>query len=150
MIDFSEADLFDYYDDISAFVDMQNKELGLYDVFGTPCLDIEAYKVMQEQGFLCTFVAHCDKALVGYAVYFLHKNFMYKNMLCAESHSFYLDKNYRKGFIGLDFLQYAEQRMQAKGVRFIFQRVQKKKNISAIFKRMQYKELEKTYIKEFI
>ncbi len=135
------------YHELIALAMLSHNELRLDEMFGEVVLNKESYEELEKQEALLIVTARINKELIGYAVYFIaHSIFNKKKQ--AESHSFYMKKNYRKGYNGLNLLYYAEKELKKKDVEIVLQKVNLKCDVSLVFERMQYKQIEKVFAKE--
>ncbi len=139
----------DIYDEIQELATFSHNELELEKLFGKVVIQKDIYEELEEKKALLVVSARIgkDKELVGYAVYFLsYSIFNLKKQ--AESHSFFLKKEYRKGFNAMNMLNFAENALKERKVDIVLQKLNVKRDISKIFERMKYKEIEKIFAKE--
>ena len=78
--------------------------------------DWDAYYALQEQGKLDIFTARDDGILVGYFVVFVSQHIHYKDHLFAKNDLIYLAPSYRKGFVGVNLIKFAEKALKEDGI----------------------------------
>lgn len=78
--------------------------------------DWDAYYALQDQGKLNIFTARDEGVLVGYFVVFVSPHIHYKDHLFAKNDLIYLKPSYRKGFVGVKLIKFAEKCLKEDGV----------------------------------
>ncbi len=137
------------WDEIENITDVAHKELNLNGIVGEKSLNKQWYETVENNGnFFIVTARTANNKLVGYASYFLTSSPLSFGLLQAESNSFFMLKEYRRGFNGINLLKFAEQKLKILGAKFIIQKVNTAHDTSILFERMSYNFLEKVYIKE--
>lgn len=71
--------------------------------------DWEIYKTLEGAGKLKIFTAREDDELIGYFVALIGKSIHSKSVWCAENDALYISPKYRKGFLGIKLIKFAEK-----------------------------------------
>ena len=111
-------------------------------------VDRESYIQMQQVGLYQTIVVRDDSgSLVGYIGFIISVHPHYKDNLFASMDNVFIHKEYRKGFAGIRLFKTAEKLLKELGVDIIMMRTKKHFDLSPIFERMGYVEMERVYSK---
>ena len=102
----------------------------------------DTYKLLENTGHLCCATAREEDQLVGYAIFIHAWNLHYKTVRVADSDSFFLHPEHRKGMAGVRLFQAAEKALKAQGVRKIVIREKIHRNIGRVFERLGYRAIE--------
>ncbi len=137
------------FDEIKYLATLSHRELGLEDMFGHIALHKASYKELEEKKALLIVSVREEKSneLVGYAIYFIAQSIFNKKKQ-AESHSFFIKKEERKGFNALLLFSFAEEQLAKRNVEIVLQKINTSRDISRFFERMKYTQIEKVFVKE--
>lgn len=128
-----------HYKEISAFQDIPLKP------------DFEKYLLMEQGGSIRCFVARDDKdgmKLVGYAVFFVHKNMHYSGSLQANQDVLYLEKSSRGAGIGQEFIKWCDEALACLGCEVVYHHVKTKFNFGPMLEKLGYKHIENIYARD--
>lgn len=100
------------------------------------------YEVMEAAGGLLICTARLDRALIGYAVFFLQHHIHYLHTFVAMNDVLFLDEPHRRGRTGIRLMQFAEEQLRARRVDRVLWHVKRRHDWSAILGRMGYEEDE--------
>lgn len=109
--------------------------------------DYETYLCLSEIGILKVFTVRLEGVLIGYSSWMVTNNLHYKDWKYAVCDVYYLNPDYRKTGISLDFFFKTEDWLKGLGVKSIT--VQDKINHShaKFFDRLGFKPIEQNYEK---
>jgi len=111
-------------------------------------VDRESYIQMQQVGLYQTIVIRNDEnTLIGYIGFIISTHPHYKDNIFASMDNVFIHREYRKGFAGIRLFKEAEKLLKELGVDMIMMRTKKHFDLSPIFERMGYLEMEKVYSK---
>lgn len=102
----------------------------------------------EEIGACHGFSARDQGELVGFAIFFIINSRKYADRKIAQQDMLFLRKEYR-GINGLNFLHFIEFECERLGADAITMGVSEKLDFEKVLLRMDYKPLEKTFIKYF-
>jgi len=84
--------------------------------------------------------------LIGYAVFFVHRNPHYRSSLQAVEDVIYLDPEYRRGRTASRLVRFAERRLTEDGVQVIYHHAKvAHPALGKILERMGYEHIENIY-----
>lgn len=109
--------------------------------------DWARYADMAAKGSLVTITVRDEGELVGYAAFFLAPHLHYRTSLTAVSDIFFLRKDYRVGRTGIKLFQVAERELKALGVQKLCIMHKLHLDVGAIFERLGFRAIERTYSK---
>ena len=109
--------------------------------------DYEMYEKMDALGLLHLVTARSDDELIGYYIAFVHGALHYRSSLTAHTDIYYLRKDFRSGFVGINFFKFVEKSLKEKGVQRIYMMTKVDSDKSAIWKRLGYVEKEIVFTK---
>lgn len=109
--------------------------------------DWEAYHYLEQQGALNIFTARHNGKLIGYFSVFTAKNPHYKDHLFASSDVIYLHKDFRKGFIGVKLIKFAEKCLRENGVSILNINTTVHQPFDPILSRLRFDLVERVYSK---
>jgi GNAT superfamily N-acetyltransferase len=110
-------------------------------------VDVEAYKVLGEQGRLSVVTLRVTGELVGYFAAFIHHHLHYRQTLCAHVDVYYLKPAYRGQGYGRFLFQVAEAALQARGVQKVFAGTKVYADVSPLFAQGHWVKTETLYTK---
>lgn len=105
------------------------------------------YKIMAMRNLLPLYSVREEGALVGFFIAFLVPHQHYKNLMVAETDSFFLSKEKRAGLLGYNFLKYAVDALKQE-VDLIFFTTNIKRDLSGILTRLNFKLTDYKYLLE--
>ena len=112
--------------------------------------DLAAYQALEEHGMLHVVTVRDQGQLVGYATYVLQGHLHYAGILHAYGTDlYYLAPAYRKGLAGYRLFQVIERTLQERGCRYLIHRTKTWKDMSRLFERLGYVEVERAFAKGF-
>jgi hypothetical protein len=106
-------------------------------------VNVSEYEQLASLGKLRIFTARNGK-LIGYAVFVVHPHPHY-SVLAATQTLLYLRPEERQGWRGLMFLRSCDEKLEAEGVRIIFQYSSEEKNIGPVLGKLGYKHIENVW-----
>jgi GNAT superfamily N-acetyltransferase len=112
--------------------------------------DWEAYQEGEKQNKNKCFTARHDGKLVGYFVVCVHRNLHYKDHLYATNDIIFLHPDYRKGFMGIKLIKFAEKCLKIDKISVLIINSKTHKPFDAILSRMGYSHIENVFSKRFI
>lgn len=109
---------------------------------------IDAYKSLEDSGYLVAFGAFDDDEMIGYCIAFvlphLHYGFMYGN-----HDVLFLRKDYRVGSTGLKLINRVEKKCKEMGAKFMLWHSKPNTTMDSLLIRTGAKLEETVYMKEF-
>jgi GNAT superfamily N-acetyltransferase len=114
LITYSEENVEDAYEESSAFFNAHKDEFSAFGELKAD-VDIDALKVLQNEGVLVACVARHDDRIVGYCVDVLSESLQYKGNLFANTLSYYILPEYRAR-CGRGLLRFVEKVEREVGV----------------------------------
>lgn len=108
--------------------------------------EFDAYYEMEKLGGLRLYTFRKDRALRGYAIFFVRYNAHYKTSLQAQQDVLYLDPKER-GFNAIKFLKYCDAELKAEGVQAVYHHVKAAHNFGLILQRQGYELVDLVYAK---
>lgn len=109
--------------------------------------DWEAYESLEAQGKLKIFTARDDEQLVGYFVVIVGTNIHYKDHLFASNDIIYLSPEYRKGFMSIKLIKFAEKCLKADGVSVLTINTKVHKPFDKLMDFLKFRKIERVYSK---
>lgn len=109
--------------------------------------DWEAYYNLEEAGSLKIFTAREDSKLIGYFVVLCRKHLHYVDHVFAFNDILYLQKDYRKGFVGAKLMRFAEKCLKEDGVSVMIVNTKRHKPFDTLLEWLGYKHIENIYSK---
>lgn len=109
--------------------------------------DWEAYQKLEDDNRLKIFTARNGKQLVGYFVVILGANIHYKDHVFASNDIIYLHKDYRKGFVGIRLIKFAEKCLKDDGVSVLLINTKIHRPFDKLLERLKFKPIERVYSK---
>lgn len=123
------------------------KEVSHYPDKIVLAVDREWYSVQQDHGLYLLIAAREEGKLVGYAGFTLMAHPHYVNNIFSNMDVAFLDKEHRKGTVGIKMFKKAEEELKELGVDVIFLRTKVHYNLGPIFERLGYTQAEVAYSK---
>lgn len=105
--------------------------------------DWNAYRLMEQAGYLRVYTARDDGRLVGYAVFFLRPHQHSKASMQAFSDLLYIARESRGH--GHDFIRWCDLQLKADGARVVYQSVTPYCDFSKTLERLGYEDLGRTF-----
>lgn len=109
--------------------------------------DYERYLSMDASGALSVVTARCDGRLIGYSICAIATHSHSKHTLHAFTDLFFVDPEYRKGFVGVKLLRAAEQELAHRGVVKHYTGAKIHKDLRRLFEYLGYHPNEVVYSK---
>lgn len=131
-------------DEIKSLLEAHYAEIAHYSDIPIGC-DYDSYLTMEANGKLRIYTIRLDGALVGYAIFKVATSLHYRTSLQAQQDVLYLDPTYRKGRIGMRFIQFCDGQLQAEGVQVVYQHVKAKHNFGPMLERLGYELIDHLY-----
>lgn len=108
--------------------------------------DLEAYARIDESGGLRVFTARDEaNTLIGYNIFFVHRNLHYKSSLQANQDILYIHPD-KRGF-GMRFILWCDKELKTEGVQVVYHHVKAKHDFGPMLERMGYNLVDKIYAK---
>lgn len=109
--------------------------------------DYQRYSTLESLGMLqCYALLTDDDELVGYANYLIHHNLHYSKAIYANEDIYYVKPEYRKGWIGYNFIKYIDNQLSKISDKIVVG-VKTKLDTGVLFERLGYKPFETLYAK---
>lgn len=109
--------------------------------------DWDAYRELEAQGKLKIFTAREGENLVGYFVVVVTTNLHYKDHLFATNDIIYLAPEYRKGFVGIRLIRFAEKCLKEDKVSVLVVNTKVHKPFDPVLERLGFNLTERVYSK---
>ncbi len=146
MITYQEEFLSGLWDEVMPLLETHWEEIAHYkDIPLDP--DIDVYTAVENLGNSRCYTVRDDGRLVGYVLFFVRGHMHYKMSIQAIQDVLFLLPEYRKGRIGIKFLQWAEEALTAEGVQVIYQHVKTTNKAGELMERLGYELVDKVYAK---
>lgn len=112
-------------------------------------LDQEKLAGADEAGAFCLFTARQDGELIGYAAFWIAHHPQNASSLEASADAIYLRPDRRHGRNGIELIKYADQALQAMGVRKVYQTVRHNaRDFGPVLERLGYQSTETIYARK--
>lgn len=108
-------------------------------------IDIEAYLKAERQGILRIYTVRHGGELIGYALFAVKPSIKYSGSLQAQQDVLYLSPAFRKGRVGMRFIQWCDTQLKAEGVQVCYQHVKAAHNFGPMLERMGYELIDHIY-----
>lgn len=114
-----------------------------------PAPDFDHYNQAQSDGDMVLFTVRdgLTSVLVGYCSVFLLLDNHRNGKLCGHQDALYIEKSYRRGLTGLNFIKYIESYLPRIGVTTIFQGVTPSVDFSNLLVRLRYQKVTTIFAK---
>jgi GNAT superfamily N-acetyltransferase len=109
--------------------------------------DWDAYASLDQAGQLGIYTARKDTKLVGYFIVVAAPNPHYKDHIFAVNDVIYLDPDYRKGFVGIKLIKFAEKDLKSLGVSVLAINTKVHRPFDSLMERLGFKLIERVYSK---
>ena len=109
---------------------------------------IEAYEAMEDAGALMSLFAYDDDELIGYSINFLSPHMHYSDVITCQNDVLYLNKEHRKGKVGLMMIRKTEQLAKERGVHLILMHAKPDTKLESLLPMLGYGVQETTFLKE--
>lgn len=110
--------------------------------------DYDQYRQLEAVGRLLICTARDGGKLIGYSVYFVRRGLHYSENIVATNDIFYIAPEYRirvatgRVLIAVALLEYAEDKLKARGVSVISMHIKVRKDWSSLAERQGYRRVE--------
>jgi hypothetical protein len=106
--------------------------------------DWDKYMQLQDNGCVRVFTARDEFGeLIGYNVFFVHKNLHYQSSVQASQDVIYIDKE-KRGF-GRRFIDWCDVQLGAEGVQKVYHHVKAKHNFGPMLEKLGYELADLVY-----
>ena len=109
--------------------------------------DWESYHTLEELGKLSIFTVRDNGKLVGYFVLLVSNSLHYADHVYAINDIIYVHPDYRKGFLGIRLIKFAESCLKKDGVSIIMINTTMHKDFGKILSRIGYNPIETVHSK---
>lgn len=146
LIDYGVAvEAFDsFIDEALPLIEKNHIESGVYDLKFSP--DLRRYAGLDNQGDAMVITLRKDMKLVGYSIYFLDEEIYQQGVFSATQSTLYIDPPHRQ--VAVTFIKKCDDLLKGLGVNSIWRQASVKKDIGVLYRRLGYKEVETSYLKE--
>lgn len=110
--------------------------------------DYDQYRQLEAVGKLLICTARDGEKLIGYSVYFVRRGLHYSENIVATNDIFYIAPEYRirvatgRVLIAVALLEYAEEKLKARGVSVISMHIKVRKDWSSLAEKQGYRRVE--------
>lgn len=146
-ITFQQERWADIKDEMAPLTQDHWKEVGLDQKEIPLDLDIDLYDTLEANGILHITTAREDHKLIGYFVMCIRTHPHYRTTLCAFLDSYFIDRNARGPWVGVELFEAMEQAMRKLGVKKMIAGMKNHKDVSLIFQRLGWSPIETTFAK---
>lgn len=147
MVTFCVEDWFDCKDEMAALWPDHWKEVAL-DHEAIPLdPDLALYDHLADGGMLHCMIAREGGKIVGYHLSIVKPHLHYRTSLHAQTDVYYIAPEHRKGMTGVRLFKEVELSLKSRGVKKMITGTKLSLDMSAIFKRLGWRETERTYTK---
>lgn len=113
-----------------------------------PQLDRTKYCLFEQHGQLACYTARTqDGSLVGYSTYFVGNHPQNPGSVRACQDSLFLRRMYRRGNVGMRFIEYCCDQLKARGVDYIYQYVPVTTAFGPVLKRLGFEQTEEVWLR---
>lgn len=110
--------------------------------------DWTTYEALEQAGALRIFTVRDEyRALIGYAVFAVHRNPHYRGSLQATQDILFLDKPWRGRTIGYRFLAWCDDQLRDEGVQVVRHHFKVAHDLGPIFARLGYEDEDRIVVK---
>jgi L-amino acid N-acyltransferase YncA len=108
-----------------------------------------AYERMEDAGTLRVFTARStDDVLIGYAVFFVHRNVHYSSSLQAVQDVIYVDPEQRGTYVGYELATFCDDELRKDGVEVVLHHVKRAHQaLGRLLDLLEYEAVETVYVK---
>ena len=110
-------------------------------------VDWDSYDVLAAQGVLHLLIARKDGVMIGYYWAIVRTHLHYVETLFAFTDILFIEKQHRRGMVGVNLFREMERTLKELGVQKIFAATKTKLDLGPIFKRLGYTVHEVVYSK---
>ena len=147
MITYQEESFDQVIADIKPLLEKHWEEIALHKEVIKLNPDYAKYESMCKAGIMKIITARDGLKLAGYCIMLLYYHMHYKDHYMAMDDIFFIDKEYRKGLVGVKLFIKTEEIMKQYGITKLSMNVKVHNDVSAIFERLGYKETERMFTK---
>lgn len=108
-------------------------------------VDYDRYLRAEAAGNLRIYTVRVSLALIGYAIFAVGPSGRYMGSLQAHQDVLYLDQAYRRGRIGMTFIEWCDGQLRNEGVQVVFQHVKDRHNFGPLLERLGYTLMDHIY-----
>jgi len=110
-------------------------------------LDFDSYAQYARSGALHIVIARDQGKIIGYHASIIRPHLHYLNSLSAFTDVYYIDKEYRKGYVGIKLFRFVEESLRARGVQKMFTGTKLSLDMGKLFEFLGWTETERLYTK---
>lgn len=111
-------------------------------------VDQDVYDRAEEAGVLRVYTARIDGDLIGYACFLMRPNPHYSGSIQAVADVVFISEAYRRGRLGLQLLQFADNGLTADGAQVIYHHVKlAHPALGRLLEHMGYEPVETIYVR---
>lgn len=110
-------------------------------------MDYAKYEMLEQMNLLHVVTARDEGKLVGYINFVVTPHLHHMSTVMATQDFMYLKPSYRKGWIGINFLRFADESLKARGVRKVFQESTLRCEFGPVLKYLGYEPSASIYSK---
>lgn len=107
--------------------------------------DAETYARLDTVGQLQVVAARSSGQLVGYMLFFIRTHLHYADVLCGFEDAYFLLKDHRKGFTGINLIRHSIKLLKQRGVKRIFVHTKKNKDLGRVLKFLKMRHCDEVY-----
>jgi len=104
--------------------------------------DWDLYLKAEQAGMVRAYSIRVEGKMVGYAVFFVRPNAHYKDSLQAVQDILFLLPEYRKAFLGMEFMDWCDDQLREDGVQVVHHHVKDSHDFGLLLKRIGYERVE--------
>ncbi|MGO8854407.1 MAG: hypothetical protein ACLQO1_01665 [Steroidobacteraceae bacterium] len=133
-------------DEIKPLLERHHAEIAHYPDIPLKVND-EFFLEADRKGVLRLFTIRCAQELIGYAVFFVAPSPKYMTSLQAHQYVLYLAPEYRRGRVGLHFIDWCDGELKGGGVQVVYQHVKTdpKLNFGRLLESLGYTRIDEIY-----
>jgi len=107
----------------------------------------DLYELLEEQGNFYIFTARDHGQLIGYFTVIVFPSMHSQKAMLASNDVIYLDKQYRRGSVGLRMFKFAEKCLKEDGHKVLYVTVTERHPIDPLLERLGYQKIETRFEK---
>lgn len=140
---FAQESFAQVWDEAEALLFANHAETGMLDHAEFEP-DKERYLQIEATGMFRVFTARDQGRLVGYSLFFVSTHLHYRTKKFASPDTLFVHPDYR-GLPAVRFIRWADDRLKAEGVHYVYRHVSRKKDYSRTLERLGYEPVEVGY-----
>lgn len=135
-----------FYRDALPLLERHRQEIAHFDF---PLdVDTQMYRTAEQNGGLRIYTTRINGRLIGYAVFFVRTNPHYRSSLQAVEDVLFIVPEERKGRLGLELVQYAEEQLKGEGVQAVYHHCKlAHPQLARLLEHEGYSEIERIFVK---